>query len=195
MKNAKKRTTTTIGVMLIIAIIILLFYYYWSNRTEPLEDSSEKKLTEVEKLISKDLDNYYPETPKEVVKLYSGMTKVLYSDLKDDDVKALALKIRELYDDEFLKDNPEESYLTDLYTDIAKWKDDDRTITNYVIVKEDLDEEKEVDGVKYATKYVSFTIQENIKFAETRKIYLRQDENKKWKIFGWEYIPEDDSEK
>jgi Tfp pilus assembly protein PilO len=194
MGKAKKRTTTTIVVMTLLAIMILLFYFYWSNRTEPL-DSSVENQSEVEKLLNKDLVLYYPETPREVVKLFSNMMKVLYDDLNnkmsEDEVKALALKIREIYDTEFLENNPEEIYIQNLYTDIASWKEKDRRITNTRVVNEDLEEENEIDGVKYSVNYVTFTIQENSKVIETWKILLRQDENEKWKILGWQVVPKD----
>lgn len=191
MVKGGKKTTKTIGIMLIVAIAILLFYYYWTNRTDPVEGTSTKELSEAEKILNEDLVLYYPETPKEVVKLFARTMKALYNNPKDDDVKPLALKIRQLYDEEFLEANPEDTYLNNLYMDIADWKDENRKITNYILVNEDEDEKKEIDGVKYATKYVSFTIQEGIKFTETWRILLRQDENKEWKIMGWEYIPED----
>ena len=192
MGKAKKRTTTTIVVMTLLAIMVLLFYFYWSNRTDPIDTSIENQ-SEVEKLLNKDLELYYPETPREVVKLFSNMMKVLYDDLEnkmdDADLKALALKIRELYDAEFLENNQEDIYLQNLYTDIASWKDKNRRITNSRSVNEDLEQESEIDGVKYSVNYVTFTIQENSKITETWKILLRQDENKKWKILGWELVP------
>jgi len=192
MGKAKKRTTITIVVMTLIAIVVLLSYCYWSNRTDPI-DISEENQSEVEKLLNKDLELYYPETPREVVKLFSNMMKVLYDDLDnkmdDADIKALALKIRELYDTEFLENNQEDIYLQNLYTDIASWKEKDRRITNYRLDNEDLEQESEIDGVKYSVDYVTFTIQENSKFTETWKILLRQDENEKWKILGWELAP------
>lgn len=192
MGKAKKRTTTTIGVMILFAIIILTFYYYMVNRTEPLEDASVENLSEQEKILNIDLENYYPETPREVTKLFARIMKTLYSnDLKDEEVKPLALKIRELYDEEFLQNNPEDTYLDSLYTDIAKWKEDKRRITNYLLIKKDQELKEEIDGVKYAVNYVSYTIQENIKFTETWKVLLRQDENSKWKILGWEFVPKE----
>jgi len=196
MGKAKKRTTTTIVVMTLLAIMVLLFYFYWSNRTDPIDTSVENQ-SEVEKLLNKDLELYYPETPREVVKLFSNMMKVLYDDLDnkmdDADIKALALKIRELYDTEFLENNQEDIYLQNLYTDIASWKEKDRRITNYRLDNEDLEQESEIDGVKYSVDYVTFTIQENSKFIEAWKILLRQDENKKWKILGWELAPGEDN--
>jgi asparagine synthetase B (glutamine-hydrolysing) len=192
MGKAKMRTATTIVMMVITAIIILLLYFYWTNRTEPLKEASVKKLSEVQKLLNKDLEINYPETPREVVKLHSSMLKTLYTDLKDEDVKALALKIRELYDTEFLEKNPEAQYLQNTYSDIVQWKEKKRRITNYILVNEDLEQESEIDGKKYAVVYVSYTIQENSKFTETWKYLLRLSEDNKWKILGWEFVPQEE---
>jgi len=190
MGKAKSRTATTIGFMSLFAIIILLFYYYWANRTDPSEDASTINLSETEKILNVDLKTNYPDTPREVVKLFGRIMKDLYDNPKEEDVSPLSMKIRELYDDEFLKNNPEEDYLVNLKTDIAQWKVKDRRITNYLLVNETLEEENEVDGVKYSVNYISYTIQENVKFTETWKVLLRRDADKKWKILGWEYVPE-----
>lgn len=189
--KAGRRTITTIGFMTLFAIIILMFYYYWSNRTEPIQDTSVENMSEFDKIMNEDLTLYYPETPREVVKLFARIMKALYNNPKDDEIKPLALKIRELYDVDFLANNPEDAFLTNLSTDIAAWKDKDRRITNYLLVNEDQEQETEIEGVKYSVNYVSYTIQENGKFTETWKVLLRQDENKKWKIVGWEYVPKD----
>lgn len=193
MEKGKKRTTATVIVMIVLAAFIIIFYYYWSNRTEPL--SSSKKQSEEQLLINKDLKLYYPDTPREVVKLFAHMMKAIYGDqASEDEVKALALKIRELYDQELLNKNPEDTYLANLNSDLAKWKKEKRKITNYLMVRENKDEDSEIDGVKYATRYVSFTIQKNNKFSEVWKVLLRQDKDKKWKILGWKLAPEDESE-
>ncbi len=193
MGKGKKRTTTTIGVMILFAIIILTFYYYMVNRTDPITDtSSVENLTEFEKIIQMDFENYYPETPREVTKTFARIMKKIYNDSTDDEIKQLAIKIRELYDEELLENNPEDTYLNNLYTEVATWKEKDRKITNYLLVNKDQEQQKEIDGIKYAVNYVSYTIQENSKFKETWKVLLRQDESKKWKILGWEYAPKED---
>lgn len=191
MQKAKKRTASTIVTMLVIAIVILSFYFYWSYRTKPLDEISPENMTEIQKLLNKDLEQNYPETPREVTKLFGNMMKNLYDKNSDEEVKALALKIRQLYDGEFLLANPEDSYLKNLYSDIASWKEANRRITNYNLVNSDLEEEQELEGVKYAVIYLAFTIQENRKFTETWKMMLRQDEEKRWKILGWQVIPSD----
>jgi hypothetical protein len=61
------------------------------------------------------------------------------------------------------------------------------------LVNKDEEKQNKIDGVKYATVFVSFTIQENGKFAEVWKVILRQDADKKWKILGWKLVPDNDS--
>jgi len=189
MRKAGKRTAATISVMVLLAAIILTFYYYLVNRI-PSEEDPVQNMTETEKIIAYDLEANYPQTPRETVKLFGRIMKALYNDPADEDIEPLALKIRELYDEELLDNNPEETYLNDLKTDIATWKEDKRRITNYLLVREDQEQEKELDGMKYSVNYVSYTIQKNGKSTETWKVLLRQDKEQKWKILGWETVTE-----
>lgn len=191
MGKSKKRMVSTIITMAVVAVIILLLYFYLAFRMN-LKETSVKDLSEVETLLDKDLELYYPETPREVVKLYSNMMKTLYTDLKDDEVKALALRIRELYDPEFLGTKTEEDYLKDLYSEIAQWKEANRKISYYLLVNEELEKESVISGKEYAVVYVSYTIQEKGKYSETWKFLLRLSEDDKWKILGWEYAPAED---
>lgn len=198
MSNKRKRTLSTIVSMSILAIVIVLFYFYIENKVSTT-DPSLKELTDAERLLNKDFDLYYPETPREVVKYFSNMIKIIYGNkASEEEINQLAVKIRELYDPEFLQLNPEEKYLQNLATELAEWKEKNRRITNYIFVNKNMEKESEIDGIKYAVKYVSFTIQEDIKFTETWKILLRKNEDDKWKILGWEFVPntekQDDAE-
>ncbi len=186
MKKAKNRTTLTVAIMSLLAIVLLGFYFYWNYRTKPITETSLEKKTEAQKLIAKDLDLYYPETPREVVKLFGDMMNALYDNILDEDMEPLALKVRELYDEDFLAVNPEGTYLANLKTDLAAWKKKDRRITTNFIVKKDEEQQSVMDGVNYSINYISFTIQEGRKFTETWKVMLRQNSNKQWKILGWQ---------
>jgi hypothetical protein len=188
MNKSKKRTTSTIISMTVFAVVALMLYYYWINRTEPLEETT-RELTEIEKVLEKDLDSNYPKTPREVVKLYSNMLKLIYTDLEEEELEALAWKIRELYDLELIEKNPEDEYLNKLYMDIDEWKKAGRSISNYLIVDKESEQQKEIDDREYAIVYVTYTIQEKGKFSEKWRFLLRKDSLKKWKILGWEYAP------
>ena len=190
MHKARNRTAVTVTMMLVIAMAILSFYFYWSYRTTPIGNTSTDNMTEAQKLIQKDLELYYPETPREVVKLFGSMMKTLYNDISDEDLEPLALKIRMLYDEEFLAANPQDTYLNNITTDLAIWKSKNRRITNYLMGNEDQAQQSEIDGVQYSIQYISFTIQENTKFTETWKVMLRQASDQKWKIMGWQVVPD-----
>lgn len=191
MQKSKNRTVATVVTMLIIAMAILSFYFYWSYRTSPLDEVSVEDMTEVQKLLNKDLELYYPETSREVTKLFGNMMKNLYDNISDEEREALALKIRTLYDDEFIVANPQESYLKNLYSDVASWKAENRRISAFHLDKEDLEQQVELDGVKYSIEQLTFTIEESRKFTESWRLILRQDTEKKWKILGWKVVPKD----
>ena len=191
MNKLSRKNFKTVGFMTAFALAIVLLYYYLTTRTEPIVDTSVTSKTEYEQINNIDLEQNYPATPREVVKLFGRIIKYLYDQPKDDEIKPLALKVRGLYDEAFLEHNPEEDYLNDLYTELASWQEDNRRITNYLLTNEDLEEDSEIDGVKYSVKYLTYTIKEKAKFTETWKVLLRQDEKNRWKIMGWEYVPAD----
>ncbi len=188
MKKARKPMSAIFTVISIAAVVIVLIYVNQSKQSENLKEASLKKLTEVETLLEMDPDKDYPEMPREVSKLHGDMTRLLYSGIEDEEIKELALKIRELYDVELLAVNSEEQYLADLYSDIALWRQLDRKIEYNVVVNEENEEIYTRDGQKYANAFVSFTITEKGQTSELRRYTMRKDKEDKWKILGWEYI-------
>lgn len=186
MGNSKQRTLITIFVMSTIAVLVILLYYYLVNRPEVSHDEP----TEVEVLINKDLEHYYPATPKEVVKLYSNILQNLYTELEEDEYKALSLKLRELYDEELLEINSLDKYLKHLSNEILEWQDSKRRIVNFSFVNNEDNRSRVEDGVEYQTITVTYTFEEKSKFIEDYSFILRKDENNRWKILGWKYVPE-----
>ncbi len=192
MGNTAKRLTSIIVTILIIAIIASLFYLDFSQNKMKKKEASNKVLTEAEKLLARDMNTNYPETPRELAKYYSSVTKLLFSGLEDDEVEALAKRALELYDDEFLNNTPEQMYLKDLYSEIAAWNKAERKITNYLLVNEDKAERWEKDGREYANIYVSYYTMGESKGSQTRNYMMRKSEDGKWKILGWKYVLEED---
>ena len=190
MKRAKKPLANIFTLISLAAVIVVLFIVNQSQKANKQKETSMEKLTEVQKILNMNLENDYPKTPREVVKLHGDMTRLLYSGIEDEEIKDLAVKIRELCDEEFLELNPIDQYLTDLYSDISLWRKVDRRIESNFVVNEEKEESYKKDGKEYATAYVSFTITEKVKTSELRKYLLRKDKDNKWKILGWEYIPD-----
>ena len=186
MGNAKKRTLITIFVMSTIAVLVVLAYYYLVNRTDVTNDEP----TEVEVLINKDLELYYPATPKEVVKLYSNIVQNLYTEIEEDEYKALNLKIRELFDKELLEFNSLDKSLNQLSNEILEWQDAKRRIVNFSFANDENNHSRVEDGVEYQTITVTYTFEEKSKFIEDYSFILRKDENNRWKILGWKFVPQ-----
>lgn len=186
-KGTRKTASTTITFITIFIVVVILAYFYWFNPAKPFSRSSNNP-TDVQKMMDKDLDLYYPKTPSEVVKLFAGMMKTMYSNPEDKDIKALALKVRGLYDQKFLNRNPEDTYLKNIDTELSIWKKKNRKITNYFLVDKKKGQESELGGVNYANQYVEFTIQENTKYTQTWDVLLRQNKEKQWKILGWKIV-------
>ncbi|NLL01118.1 MAG: hypothetical protein GX271_10725 [Clostridiales bacterium] len=190
MKKSKRPMSAIFTVISIVAVILVLVYINQSKQSEKLKEASLKKLSEVEKLLEMDLDNDYPAMPRDLAKLHGDMTRLLYSGLEDEEIKELAIMIRELYDEEFLAINSEEKYLADLYTDIAYWHQLDRRIEYNLVVNKDSEKQYTIDGVEYANAFVSFTITEKGQTSELWRYTMRKDKDNKWKILGWEYVPD-----
>lgn len=186
MGKSKQRTVITILTMSLIAVLIIGFYYRITKRTKPTEET----LSDIEVLLSKDLELYYPATPKEVVKLYSKMLQIIYTDLDEEQVEALAIKMRELYDSELLKINSQEEHLNNLFTEIVEWQNAERSITNFSFINKDENKIEEIEGKEYATIHVIFTFKEKAKYLQEWRFLLRRDSDEKWKILGWDKIPE-----
>ena len=188
MKKAKRSITNIFTVISLLAVILVLFIVNRSQKADKLKETSMEKLSEVQKILEMDFENEYPRSPREVAKLHGDMTRLLYSGIEDEEIKELAVKIRELCDQELLEQNPMEQYLKDLYSDIALWRKVNRKIENNFVVNEEQETIVKKDGKEYATAYISFTITEKVKTSELRKYLMRKDENNRWKILGWEYI-------
>lgn len=189
--NKKKNPLSYVLAISFIVLIVLVFYYLGrSRKADNLKEASLEKLSEVQQVLAIDFDKEYPKTPREVAKLHGDMTRLLYSGLEDEEVNDLAMKIRELCDEEFLDNNPLEQYLTNLYAELSLWKELGRNIEVSIVVNEDKEETEVINGVEHATAFISFTIIEKGKTSELRQYVMRKNKDGKWKVLGWEYIPQ-----
>lgn len=192
MGKSKKRTIITVGVMVILAIGTLLFYFYMSNRTKSTVETVVEK-SEIELILEKDFKQNYPASPREVIKIYSRMIKCLYSGISEKQVEALALKLRELYDEEFLTNNPVQEHLEEVKIEVDDYASSNRKISSYLIEKSSLVVYSAINKRECATLNASFKIREKSDLTKTtERFLLRLDGDGKWKILGWELIEDMD---
>lgn len=171
--------------MLLIAIVVG-YYAYLSNRNKGLEDE-KTQITAVQEVLMRDLERNYPPTPKEVIKYYSLMTQCFYNEeLTEEDLSALGMKARELYDDELAANQTEADYLTSLELDINTFHDKNIRISSFSTSNSTDVEYFTRDGREWAQLYCIYNLRQGTQMLATQEVFLlRKDEKSHWKIYGW----------
>ena len=105
----------------------------------------------------------------------------------DDELKQLAVKIQGIYDTELIANKSQEQYIEDLQNDIAEMKANDQSISSYQLpVSTDVEFFSE-DGDSCARMYCTYSIRQGTSMIQSRLVFImRQDEDKHWKILGWD---------
>ena len=184
-----KKYIRTIFITAIMAMLCIGFFMYLSNR-EPSQTATEKDLAkqEVDNLTTIDIEKNYPESPKEVIKLYARITKAYYKgDLTDAKIEALGKQARILFDSELKGTQTDSEFLKALKADIESYKSAGRYVSDYSIEDRAMVNYSTFQGRKYAFIVMTYTLRENDKLIVSRTKYtLRQDDKGRWKILFWE---------
>ena len=72
--KVKSKSQKNVVAVAVLALMVLALFYVVNNRIEPKEETA-KPISAVQELLIIDLDTNYPNTPKEVVKMYSEITR------------------------------------------------------------------------------------------------------------------------
>ena len=195
MQNRFKGTKGAL-ILIILVVLVVSYYYHLSNSTSSDKKNDEIKISAASDILMKNYTVNYPPTPKEVVKEYLQISKVLHNDeLSDEEITAVGLKIQELYDDEFIANKSQEDYIRDLKSEVAAFRNNNYVITNYYTSASTEVVYGVVDGFEFAKLYASYSIRVGGKSQILQEIFLlRKDSNGRWKIYGWQPVEEDESE-
>ncbi len=175
------------GVVLLLLIVSMVgYYYYLSNKSKQTEEKIPK-ITVVQELISRNLVDNYPPTPKEVIKYYSDITKCYYGEeYTSEELEQLAINARTLYDDELIANNDWNKYIMDLQKDIEEFKEESVRISSYsVSASTDVDYFSE-DGFDFARLHCIYNMSNGSAKQPIDEVYLlRKDDDGHWRILGW----------
>ena len=192
MKNAKY---VIIAIACICVICAGFFFFSQDNKED------EKNLTEIEKVIVKDLKNNYPKTPREVVKFYNRIVKCYYGDEPTEkQLNDLVDQMMCLMDDDLALVNPRDAYYNSVVKDIAQYKDEKKQLVSTDVcdsndVQYITDEKSETEKEKLAYVNASYFMNTDGKFAYTyQQFVLRQDEDGLWKILTFYQIEGEESD-
>ena len=185
-----KRFRTPRGAFFLLLAVccVLLAYYLMNLKAEKSKPEDYVKLTKVQEVLARDLKTNYPQTPKEVIKYYSELTKCFYNeDYTEDEFYDLAMKAVELYDHDLAANKPEEEYLADLKSEIKFFEDNGYSVSSYSTSSSTDVYYFEDDGFDFARLYCTYNIRMGTVVQPVEEVFLlRMDLEGHWKIYGWD---------
>lgn len=186
------KTARTALVLLVMVITVCALYYHMVNKVKQQELPTE--MTVVQELLLRNLDNNYPATPREVVKLYNEIMQCYYNEeYTDEELEGLVDKAFQIYDDELVANQNRSAYSQGLRLEIADYKEKDKVISSSAPAASTDVDYYNYKGRECANIRCVYTIREKTSLYAVKEIYvLRKDDSGHWKILGWEIY--DDSE-
>lgn len=196
----KEKGTKVFTLVIFLLVLAALGYYtYLSNQAPGHQDvvsSSEKEI-----LLNYDMENEYPKTVRETVKLHCRYLKYVYSeefnkDATDDELFTMNQKIRELFDEELLAINSPDDQLQSLKDEIALYETKKQKFISYTLAEASQIEYNTENDVEYAKMRVTVAMTvDGASFSVDEEYILRQDAEGKWKILGWQAVQQNQSDK
>lgn len=188
MKTSSRKNNSIKGVlvMVVLALGVLAYFYVINNRIKQVEKDVEK-ITAVQELLVRDLNSNYPATPKEVVKMYSEITRCFYGEeYTEEELVKLAKMSRQLFDDELVANQDEDSYLRSLRSEIVLYKQQKRLISSYSIASSADVEYYNFQDAEWAQLIAMYSVKTGGTVEPSKERYLlKKDSNGHWKIYGF----------
>lgn len=189
MKTGQKKnvnTNKTILIIVLVMVAVVGYYCYLVNRSNA--ENEEPELTKVDEVLLRDMSKSYPPTPKEVIKYYNEIMKCYYNEeCTQEELEDLAMRARELYDDELILHNEWGRYIIALTAEIEDFRENEKKLTSCsVAASTDVDYFQE-DGYSFARISCGYTVLQGKESISTMQIYLlRKDDKGHWRIYGWD---------
>lgn len=193
--NSKLKVAIRVAIVSLICAALVVGYFIYLNKKNSAPAEDNKELTEAEIIATTDFEKNYPETPRAVIKWYDRISKVIYNnELGDVSVEEVGAKLRELYDEDLLKLNPEKDFYKRLKDEMKENEERKRSIVSM----EESDSAdvtyKMVNGYDCAYVYTYYFGKEGNDFTRTyQKFCLRKDKQGRWKILTWEKVNQEET--
>ncbi len=175
------------GIIVFVMVVLVLGYYAYVSDKRAIERQNAK-VTETDRLLLLDIDNEYPKSPRDTVKLYVKMLQQIYNkDLSDKDLSGMVDQMRLLYAEELLNNagNTKEEQLSGIKTELTAEDDKKYKLTSYVIDEESQTIYGKAEGKETANLYATYTLLTGNTTSKQVYLYVLVKEDDKWKIIGW----------
>lgn len=184
-----KKLTRLIGSLcVVIAVVLGVFLALNSGEDKSVFSKDEKANTEAQNILLKDMERNYPATVREVVRLFSRISKCYHNEtISEEEFKALVEMQRKLFDEEFLNNNPLDTFTNNLAAEIDAAKAKKYMMATWRVQKQSSVVEWQDGDNHFASIIASYTMSDK-ETGYTRtfeEFLLREDEKGRWKIVGW----------
>ena len=186
--KGKKLAQLIGGLCLVVVVVLGVFLALNLREDNGVFSKDEVQNTEAQAILSKDIDRNYPATVREVVRLFSRISQCYHNqEFSEEEFKALAEMQRKLFDEEFLENNPSDTFVNNLAAEIDAAKTRKYQMATCRVQKQSSVKTWKDGENSFASIIASYTMNEKEKgFTITyEEFLLREDENGRWKIVGW----------
>ena len=193
----KRRSIVTFSFVICLIAVAAVGGYYQVMKRQRMQSEVKTPTTELEKLIAKDLDIGYPETPTEVMKLWGRLNQCIYNtNVTDEEFDSLLLQLRKMYSTDLLDANPEEQHRESLKSEVDQFKDDKKKIVSYQADISSAVQYKTINHRECAYIRISYFMNTGGRsYAKTFQDFVLVRQNDRWKVLGFKNGQQEDASK
>lgn len=184
-----KKLAQLIGTLCLVVVVVLgVFLALNLDEDDSVFSKDEKPNTEAQSILAKDVDRNYPATVREVVRLFSRISKCYHNEtISEEEFTGLVEMQRKLFDEEFLNNNPLDTFTNNLVAEIDAAKAREYVMASWRVQKQSSVVTWQDGDNSFASIIASYTM--NAKGEGHTRTYeeflLREDADGRWKIVGW----------
>ncbi len=184
--NSVKSAILKSIVLLALGAVVIVGLYFMFVGTKKNPGEEQYNLTAVDEITTTNLEKNYPANPRKVVDLYANIMKVLYKEEYTDGQQDKIFEVLQgIMDDELLAGQSD--FKKSIKNEVAERKKGDYSISNYIVQNSE-PEVLNVSGKKMCNVECLFSLRKGSTgtIANYYQFILRQDEEGRWKILGWQ---------
>ena len=184
-----KKLARLIGSLCLVTVVVLGVFLALNLREDNgIFSKDAQQNTEVQAILAKDIDRNYPATVREVVRLFSKISQCYHNqELSEEEFLQLVEMQRKLFDEEFLEQNPLETFTNNLAAEIELAKSKKYQMVTWWVQKQSSAVSWKDGDNSFSSIVAGYTMNEKEEgYTRTyEEFLLREDEKGRWKIVGW----------
>lgn len=183
--NSVKSAIMKSIVLLALGAVVVVGLYFMFVGSKKSPEEEQYNLTAVDEITTTNLEKNYPANPRMVVDLYAKTMQVLYKEeYTEGQQDKMLYVLKGIMDDELLEKQVD--FSRSMKNEISERKEGDYSISNYLVQNTE-PEVITVSGKKMCNVQCLFSLRKGTStVANYYQFILRQDDDKRWKILGWD---------